>query len=147
MASPAPWMTCYHEAGHAVLGVALRLGVRSVEAYRGPQGVTRCSPTSYCRYWKSIPARDIIFSLAGHQSAVLALRRVNPSHARFDLADVRRWLRRCRRTPRSRRAYLQELEQLTHDLVEAHWPEIDAVARQLRRRGRLDRAQVLRCMR
>ena len=142
---PASWAICYHEAGHAVLSVVLRLGLRHALAVAG-EGEVRYTARRR-RRWQSACEREIIMTLAGHQAARTAVRHVTRVQARADDDEVKQLLRRCRRRRGTRRAYLTELELVTKDLVLAHWEAIDTVARRLRRRGLLDRAQVVRCVR
>lgn len=160
----APWPVCYHEAGHAVMAVVLRLGLRFVLAhptmrtetvrgtvlvYNGRTSVLWPPPARRRR--KTWRRRFALFSLAGHLARD-EWRPCSLGHAPGAWSDLLQtvWAVGLRYGPRPRyrtvirrqTATLRPYRREARALLRRHWPAVAAVARELRRRGRLASSQV-----
>jgi len=143
----------YHEAGHAVIGIVLRLNVRSAEVQETDGRVGQTLHTSmghrYDGDWP--PAhrirREILGLLAGAFAAKVADGRFDHRGARYDYDTVVDFALHLAGSGDDASRLIRRAEEQTRALVERHWPAIVTVADELMRVGTADRAFLVASLR
>jgi ATP-dependent Zn protease len=142
-----------HEAGHAVLAVKLKTGMRRVSIISDVRSDGRVSGSTLLRGRNGKVSlvgtpqdrleREIIVALAGYAAEKRGCHDAEVGAAQNDLTHAHQLAWLIFDDDDERDDYVVELNQRAHALVATHWPAIETVAEALMERRELTRRDVV----